>query len=126
MPYPERLAAMQHDVVTLQKQYSHLRSDLKRLTEAFNSHSAGCERHHVSARKFFETKVRTFVEKQINTMTNFTIDKVVEMKKECIGVEERLMMRWRQTNDIIVKVDEEQEEDHLMALDVMIANKENK
>ena len=53
-------------------------------------------------------------------MSNFTIDKVVEMKKECIGVEERLMLCWRQTNNIILKVDKEKEDKWLMALDLII------
>ena len=122
LPYPERVAAMQHDVERLKKENAHLRSDQMRLTEAFAHHSAKCESHHVSTHRFFDTKVRSFVEKQINTMQNWTIEKVVEMKKECIGVEERLMFRWKQTNDIILKVDREQDEERLMALDLKIAN----
>ena len=35
---------------------------------------------------FFETKVRNHLEKQVHIMQNWTIDKVVEMKKVCIGV----------------------------------------
>ena len=123
LPYPERVAAMQHDVEKLKEQNAHLRSDLTQLTEAFAHHSAKCETHHLSSRRFFDTKVKTFVEKQINTMQNWTIEKVVEMKKECIGVEERLMFRWKQTNDIILKVDREQDEERLMALDLIIAKK---
>ena len=126
MSYPERVAAMQHDVEKLKEQNAHLRSELTRLTEAFAHHSAKCETHHLSSRRFFDTKVKTFVEKQINTMQNWTIEKVVEIKKECIGVEERLMFRWRQTNDIIVKVDREQDEEQLMALDLIIAEKQKK
>ena len=90
LPYPERVAAMQHDLEKLKEQNINLRSDLTRLTEAFTHHLAKCETHHVSSHRFFDTKVRSFVEKQINTMQNWTIEKVVEMKKECIGVEERL------------------------------------
>ena len=123
LPYPERVAAMQHDLEKLKDQNIHLRSDLTRLTEAFTLHTANCETHHVSSRRFFDTKVRSFVEKQINTMQNWTIEKVVEMKKECIGLEERLMFRWKQTNDIILKVDREQDEERLMALDLIIAKK---
>ena len=123
MPYPERVAAMQHDVERLKKENAHLRSEQTRLKEDFATHSAKCESHHVSTRRFFDTKVRSFVEKQINTMQNWTIEKVVEMKKECIGVEERLMFLWKQTNDIILKVDREQDEERLMALDLITAKK---
>ena len=127
LPYPERVAAMQHQVEKLRKQNIHLRSDLMKLTEAFKTHTTNCVKHHVSSRTFFDTKVRTYVQTQINTMMNWTIDKVVEMKKEGIGVEERLMLCWRQTNDIILKVDKEKEDERLMALDLkFVDNKESK
>ena len=38
----------------------------------------------------------------MNTMHSWTIEKVIDMKKECVGVEDRLMGRFKQTNDMMV------------------------
>ena len=115
---------MQHVVEEIRKENAELRSELACLKKAFTKHVFACKKKHMSTHIFFETKVINHMEKQVNTMQTWTIDKVVDMKRECIGVEERLLEHVQQTNAIVMRMDKEQDEERLMALDLFIHEKE--
>ena len=111
---------LERDVEQIRMERDGMQIELVQMRDELNAHKRRCEERQRTANTFFGNKFEIHVKRNMEILTGYTVDHVVNLNEKLKGVEDRLEKQWEKSNSIVQEI-KEKENARTVALDKMLA-----